>query len=101
MISGSVLVLNRSYQPVQVTSGKRAFGLLYQGVARAVDAVCWPYVFEHWAALSVAPGEGVGTVDRPIRFPRALLLTAYNHIPSGRVRFSRLNVYVRVRDTCQ
>ena len=101
MISGSVLVLNRSYQPVQVTSVKRAFGLLYQGVARAVDAEYRTYAFEDWAELSVAAGQGVGTVDRAIRVPRVLLLTAYNHIPAGRVRFSRLNVYVRDRDTCQ
>ena len=37
MLNTSVLVLNRVYQPVHVTSVKRAFSLLYQGIARAID----------------------------------------------------------------
>jgi len=101
MISGNVLVLNRSFQPVQVTTVRRGLGLLYQGVAKAVDSEYRLYAFEDWAELGAADGESVGTVNRAIRVPRVLLLTAYNHIPVGRVRFSRLNVYVRDRDTCQ
>ena len=37
MLNAQVLVLNRHYQPVHVTSVKRAFTLLYQGVAKAID----------------------------------------------------------------
>jgi hypothetical protein len=37
ILNSKVLILNRSYLPVHVTSVKRAFALLYQGVARAVD----------------------------------------------------------------
>ena len=37
LLNSKVLILNRSYLPVHVTSVKRAFALLYQGVARAVD----------------------------------------------------------------
>src|ERR1700688_4779622 len=37
LLNSKVLVLNRSYLPVHVTSVKRAFALLYQGVAKAVD----------------------------------------------------------------
>ena len=37
MLNTAVLVLNRNFQPVHVTNVKRAFSLLYQGVARALD----------------------------------------------------------------
>jgi hypothetical protein len=37
MIESAVLILNRNYHPVHVTSVKRAFSLLYQGVAKAID----------------------------------------------------------------
>ena len=37
MLNTSVLVLNRSYLPIHVTSVRRAFALIYQGIARAVD----------------------------------------------------------------
>ena len=37
MTNSSVLVLNRHYQPVHVTSVKRAFALLYIGAARVIE----------------------------------------------------------------
>ena len=37
ILNTKVLVLNRSYLPVHVTSVRRAFILLYQDIARAVD----------------------------------------------------------------
>ena len=36
VLDSSVLVLNRLYQPVNVTTVRRAFSLLYQGVAKAI-----------------------------------------------------------------
>ncbi|MBN1210607.1 MAG: HNH endonuclease [Myxococcaceae bacterium] len=100
MIDSSVLVLNRHYHPVHVTSVKRAFSLLYQGVAKAIDAQYKLYEFEDWAALS-ATQDCITTVNRSIRVPRVLVLSAYEYLPKGRVRFSRLNIYARDHDTCQ
>ncbi|MCP3101608.1 HNH endonuclease [Myxococcus sp. K15C18031901] len=100
MINSAVLVLNRYYQPVHVTSVKRAFSLLYQGVAKAIDAQYRLYEFDDWAALS-ATQDCITTINRTIRVPRVLVLSAYDHLPRGRVRFSRLNIYARDADTCQ
>jgi 5-methylcytosine-specific restriction endonuclease McrA len=100
MIDSSVLVLNRNYHPVHVTSVKRAFSLLYQGVAKAIDDQYKLYEFDDWAALS-ATQDCITTVNRTIRVPRVLVLSAYEYLPKGRVRFSRLNIYARDHDTCQ
>ncbi|MFY2557891.1 HNH endonuclease [Myxococcus sp. CA051A] len=100
MINSAVLVLNRYYQPVHVTSVKRAFSLLYQGVAKAIDQQYRLYEFADWAALS-ATNDCITTINRTIRVPRVLVLSAYDHLPRGRVRFSRLNIYARDADTCQ
>ncbi len=99
-VNSAVLVLNRYYQPVHVTSVKRAFSLLYQGVAKAIDAQYRLYEFDDWAALS-ATNDCITTINRTIRVPRVLVLSAYDHLPRGRVRFSRLNIYARDVDTCQ
>lgn len=99
-VNSAVLVLNRYYQPVHVTSVKRAFSLLYQGVAKAIDAQYRLYEFDDWAALS-ATQDCITTINRTIRVPRVLVLSAYDHLPRGRVRFSRLNIYARDVDTCQ
>jgi len=101
MLNTHVLVLNRYYQPVHVTSVKRALSLLYQGVARAIDHQYRLYEFADWAALSAANHDAISTVSRRIRIPRVLVLSAYELLPKGRVRFSRLNIYARDVDTCQ
>jgi len=101
MINSPVLVLNRYYQPVHVTSVKRAFGLLYLGVAKAIDSQYRLYEFADWAELSAANHEAITTVSRTIRVPRVVVLYAYEYLPKGRVRFSRLNIYARDHDTCQ
>jgi 5-methylcytosine-specific restriction endonuclease McrA len=101
MLNTAVLVLNRNYQPVHVTSVRRAFMLLYSGLARAIDSHYRLYDFESWSALAAANHESISTIHRSIRVPRVVVLSAFEHLPKGRVRFSRLNIYARDADTCQ
>jgi len=102
MLSTSVLVLNRLYQPVHVTSVRRAFVLLYRGAAKAVDEQYQTFDFDSWAELAALVHEdSIGTSRRRLRIPRVILLQAYDHLPRARVRFSRLNIYARDRYTCQ
>jgi 5-methylcytosine-specific restriction endonuclease McrA len=101
MLDTGVLVLNRVYQPVHITSVRRAFALLYQGVAKAIDEQFQLFDFESWAALAAAEGEVVHTVSRTFRVPRVIVLVAYEHLPKSRVRFSRFNIYARDDNTCQ
>jgi 5-methylcytosine-specific restriction endonuclease McrA len=102
LLISKVLVLNRSYLPVHVTSVKRAFALLYQGVARAVDEQYRTFDFASWRDLAVeVEHERVGVVGGFVRVPRVLLLIAYERVPKRHVRFSRFNIYARDNNTCQ
>src|ERR1700730_19437246 len=102
VLNTRVLVLNRSYLPVHVTSVKRAFALLYQGVARAVDEQYRTFDFHSWSDLAVEiHHERVGVIGGFIRVPRVLLLIAYERVPKRHVRFSRFNIYARDNNTCQ
>jgi 5-methylcytosine-specific restriction endonuclease McrA len=102
MLDSSVLVLNRVYQPMHVTSVRRAVSLLYQGVARALDEEFRLFDFESWSAIAAAVNEeAIHTPSRAIRVPRVIVLVAHTHLPRQRVRFSRLNVYARDGSTCQ
>ena len=97
-----MLVLNRAYLPIHITSVRRACSLLYQGIARAVDGQYQTFDFESWAALSAEiHDDKIGLVDRALRVPRVILLVGYDRIPKRHVRFSRFNVYARDRNTCQ
>src|SRR4051812_20429976 len=98
----SVLVLNRSYQPIHVTNSKRAFSLMYLGVARALDAEMRTFDFDSWSQLSIATSDDViHTVSRQIKIPRVIILQVYDRIPKTKVRFSRFNIYARDNNTCQ
>jgi 5-methylcytosine-specific restriction endonuclease McrA len=102
VLNTKVLVLNRSFLPIQVTSVRRAFSLLYQGVAEAVNAQYQTFDFDSWSALSVSMHDDtIGLVNRVIRVPRVILLVAYDRLPRRQVRFSRFNIYSRDRNTCQ
>ena len=102
MLDTGVLVLNRVYRPIHITSVRRAFTLLYQGVAKAIDDRFQLFDFASWAALAAAADhDSIGTVGRRIRVPRVIVLVAYEHLPRSRVRFSRFNIYARDDNTCQ
>lgn len=102
MLSSNVLVLNHSYFPIHITSVKRALVMLYQGIAKVVDDQYQIFDFDSWADLSVElHHDGIGLVDRMIRVPRVLLLSTYDRLPRKSVRFSRYNIYLRDRNTCQ
>ena len=102
MIDTHVLVLNRFFQPVNVTNVRRALCLMYIDTARALDRDYRLLDFVSWAALSAEWGQDVvNTVSHRIRIPRIVVLQTYERIPRGRVRFSRHNIFVRDDHTCQ
>ena len=102
MIHSNVLVLNKSFLPVQITTVRRAFCLLYAGIAKAVNSQYETFDYESWHQLSIERNdETIGLVDRVIKIPRVILLTAYDRVPKRRVRFSRHNIFARDKNTCQ
>ena len=102
MLDSSVLVLNRNYQPVHVTSAKRAFTLLYAGAAKVIAPDFALFDFDSWAELGAAAGSDVvHTLAGVIAVPRVILLSAYDRLPKQKIRFSRHNIYARDDNTCQ
>lgn len=101
VLSLPVLVLNRFFEPVQVTSAKRAFVLLYGGAALAVEDGDL-YDFRAWRDLPVrGPGEQVPVVGGALRVPRVLHLQRYDRTPRTLVRLSRKNLMLRDGFQCQ
>jgi 5-methylcytosine-specific restriction endonuclease McrA len=100
VLNTKVLVLNRAYLPVHITSVRRAMALLYQDIARAVDNQYRTFDFASWADLA-ADEDAIGLVGRAIRVPRVILLVAYDRVPRRYVRFSRFNIFARDQNLCQ
>jgi len=102
VLARRVLVLNRSYLPVHITSIRRALSLLYQDLAHAVDDQYRTFDFQAWSNLTVpVHHESIGLVDGRIRVPRVVLLLRYDRIPKRSVRFTRFNIYARDHQRCQ
>jgi hypothetical protein len=108
-LHANVLVLNRHYAPVHVTSARRAFVLFYKGDAEAIhlqNERIVSFDFEAWLAHSSAgptdeDDEFVATVALKILVPRIVRLLEYSHLPIARVNFSRKNVLARDEFRCQ
>lgn len=104
ILSSDVLVLNKHYRAIGLTTVRRAMVQVYDGVARAVDREYRTFDFESWAHLSHAMDAGedsLGTPSLRLKVPRVVLLVDYALMPKTRVRFSRLNIYARDGNRCQ
>ena len=102
MLDGHVLVLNRVFQAVQITSIRRALTLLYKGQVRAVDAEYRTYDFDNWIDIPVQPTDiYVRTPTRKILIPHVVQLLAFDRLPRQEVKFSRGNIYLRDHNRCQ
>jgi len=80
-----VLVLNATFEPINVTAVRRALVLLLKGVAQAEEI--------HAAELHSA--------CTALRVPSVIRLLAYRRIPQQTRALSRKNILLRDRNTCQ
>src|SRR5260370_39787514 len=80
-----VLVLNATYEPINVTAVRRAMVLLLKGVAQAEEV--------HNAE--------VHSSAHAHKVPSVIRLLAYRHIPQQSRALSRKNILLRDRNTCQ
>lgn len=102
VLSTPVLILNRHFEPVQVTTAKRAFVLLYGGAAQALDEEGEAYDFSLWRDLPVRESDdGIPIVGGSLRVPRVLHLHRYDRKPRSTVRLTRKNLMLRDAHQCQ
>lgn len=80
-----VLVLNASYEPINICAARRAIVLVLKGVARAEE--------EHERAMHAAAVT--------ISVPSVIRLLEYRRIPHQTRALSRKNILLRDRNTCQ
>ena len=112
-LQSSVLVLNRSFVPVNVTTAKRAFCLLCKALAQVVELQqgqmelhsfeSWQQVSEMKRKMGLAEdhSEWVSTVSFEIEVPRIIRLVfqdKFYHRPAG---LNRRNIFARDESRCQ
>src|SRR6202795_16895 len=80
-----VLVLNATFEPINVTAVRRAMVLMIKGVAQAEE-------LSH---------TKIHSTSRALPVPSVIRLLAYRHIPQQTRALSRKNILLRDRNTCQ
>ncbi len=102
-LSLPVLVVNRGFQPIRITTARRALTLLYSGTAQALDGDGELHDFDGWRQLPVRAGQDdpLPIVGGQLRVPRILRLRRYARCWRATVRLSRRNVMLRDGYQCQ
>jgi 5-methylcytosine-specific restriction endonuclease McrA len=85
-MKGSVLVLNASYEYLNVTTVRRALSLVLKRKAEIVEAIS---------------GKAIAGVSRRIGMPSVVRMLYYIRRPFKEVPLTRKNVILRDRGTCQ
>jgi len=105
-----VLVLNKYYMAIRITSVRRAFSLLFRQMAEVVSCENGTYAnydFQSWTEISKLKEvfeespDWISTVNFDIAVPRIIRLLIYDRLPSVRIKFNRRNVYARDKNHCQ
>lgn len=96
-MSSDVLVLNRQFYAIQITTWRRALTLLYLDHAHVVDPEYRTYTFQDWCELSRAMTENssgfIVTPSIRIAIPEVIALKVYDRLPTSEVKFTRRNIY--------
>lgn len=113
LLERPVLVLNRLWQPVHTCSVRRALKLLCLGHAQVVqtegearyqthDIGSWvEYSGEAVEAVATTAAELIRSVKVALRVPKIIVLAIYDRLPRKEVKFTRQNVFLRDKYTCQ
>ncbi len=85
-MSGKVLILNQSYEPISVCSAKKAMLLLFLTKADLVEE---------------KEGLAIRTVNKAFPYPSVIRLSAFVRIPYKKIDLSRKNILRRDGNQCQ
>jgi len=102
-LTDAALVLNRSWLPVGVCTVKNAICMCAREVARVVLPGSYElFDLDQW--MERAPAEGsavVRSVHAVFQAPEVIHLVGYDRVPRHEAAFSKRNIYIRDRATCQ
>lgn len=104
--NNTVLVLNRNWQAISVTTPAQAFAQMATDAATGLDVQChdWmvPVSWATWITLPVRHRDmRIGTPRGPVRTPVVIVCSRYADVPVHRPRFSARNIWLRDGGRCQ
>jgi len=101
-----VLVLNRNWQAIAITTPANAFSQMATDTATGLDIQSseWmqPVTWDEWKDLTVREGDlAIGVTDGEVRVPTVIVLCKYNKVPIHRPKLNSRNLWLRDGGICQ
>lgn len=101
-----VLVLNRNWQAIAITTPAQAFGQMATDSATGLDIQSsdWmvPVKWDEWRELDVRDEDlSVGVANGRVRVPTVLVLCRYDKVPIHRPKLNSRNIWLRDGGVCQ
>lgn len=101
-----VLVLNRNWQAISITTPAQAFAQMATDAATGLDIQSrdWmvPAKWSEWRSLEVREDDlSVGVANGRIRVPSVIVLCRYSRVPIHRPKLNSRNIWLRDRGRCQ
>lgn len=103
VLTRPVLVLNKSWLPVNCVSVARAVALLCNEAAKVVNVDDYQTLtWSDWTKLTPSDDEiCINAISFKLKVPEVITLTAYNKQPKMGVTLSRRNIFRRDHFICQ
>lgn len=102
----TVLVLNRNWQAINISTPAMTFCQMCTDVATGLD-ICGvdhmvPVRWEDWNDLPIRDGDNsIGTATGRIRVPTVVVLANFSRVPMKRPKFNLRNLWERDGGRCQ
>lgn len=108
LLQEKILVLNRYYQAIQITTLQRAICHLFKGTAKVITPDWTIHTFEEWIQISKFYENGkngefkfIKSPSISLLIPDAIYLPFFESLPQNEVVFTRQNLFLRDKFTCQ
>jgi 5-methylcytosine-specific restriction endonuclease McrA len=102
----TVLVLNRNWQAINITSPIEAISMMYSGVATGLDVLdehtMIPRRWDDWCSSPHDEScDYIKTINNSIKIPKIIVLCNFDRVPKKRPKFTMKNIWVRDSGICQ
>ena len=101
----NVLILNKHWIPINTTTARHSFALMYSENAKGImieeDKVV-PLEWHEWVCLKLNQSDRtIKTVRGFIKIPTVIVLNHYDKIPKQTIKFTQKSLWERDNFTCQ
>jgi hypothetical protein len=104
-IDSGVLILNKCWIPINTTTVRHSFSLMYSEQAKGLfieNDKFFSLEWNEWLSLKVSDEDRlIRTINGPIKIPNIIVLNNNDKIPRQTIKFTQKSLWERDNFTCQ